>query len=184
MAVTHKNSRKLRKKQRRGFTLIELGIVIAIIAVLASVVIMGKGFLDGARAAKLIEATDVIKKSVTTVAGLSGGLAPNTGVGSNQIPNLRARNMVPGNPVGTPAADANAWVVAGAEYAITDVRHGTAANQSIVQVQYRTPSTQFTADVFEMARQEKNFYIGALTGGLPCANAAPSTPSAVICFAL
>ena len=58
------NTQKLlNRNAQRGFTLIELGIVIAVIAVLATVVLLGLGFSASRRLAKSVEAIDACKKA-------------------------------------------------------------------------------------------------------------------------
>jgi len=54
---------KLRQRSRAGFSLVELGIVIAVIAVLASVVMVGKGYLDAAKEKAAVDLVQAIRSS-------------------------------------------------------------------------------------------------------------------------
>ncbi|MEO1174545.1 MAG: prepilin-type N-terminal cleavage/methylation domain-containing protein, partial [Myxococcota bacterium] len=72
-----------RSRSERGFTLIELGIVIGVIAVLATIVIVGRGFLVQSRVSKVIETVDNIQKAAKVFAGTSGGIF--RGAASNNL---------------------------------------------------------------------------------------------------
>jgi prepilin-type N-terminal cleavage/methylation domain-containing protein len=63
----------IRSKRQAGFTLIELGIVIAVIAILAAVVIVGRGFINSAKVSKAVDQVDVMRKAVSTIGGARGG---------------------------------------------------------------------------------------------------------------
>src|SRR5688572_12088138 len=60
-------------RKQRGFTLIELGIVIGVIAVLAMVVLVGRGFMESERVSKVVEAVNAVQKSVKVYVGHSAG---------------------------------------------------------------------------------------------------------------
>ena len=81
------------RRKQRGFSLIELGIVVAVIAVLATVVLVGRGFLQSSRVSKMVEVLDTINKGVSTYAGTWGGKL-NTGAG-NLMPSLISRKLIP-----------------------------------------------------------------------------------------
>ncbi len=52
-----------RRTQARGFTLLELGMVIAVIAVLSTVILMGRGYFDIAKVGTTVELVDSIRRA-------------------------------------------------------------------------------------------------------------------------
>ena len=102
-----------RRRQQRGFSLIELGIVIAVIAVLASVVIFGRGFIAAARITKAVEAMNTIRKSASSYAGLQGGSLATSA--ASQLPALANRQLLPPLTTATGTLDPvnGSWFVSG-----------------------------------------------------------------------
>ena len=83
----------MRRKGQRGFSLIELGIVVAVIAILATVVLVGRGFLESSRVSKMVEVIDTIAKGTAVYAGTNGGEIPTAPV--NYLNALELRALVP-----------------------------------------------------------------------------------------
>jgi prepilin-type N-terminal cleavage/methylation domain-containing protein len=179
-----------RRRHPRGFSLIELGIVIAVIAVLATVVIFGRGFIAAGRITKAVEATDVIRKGASTLSGLAGGTL--TPAGGAELTNLQNRNLVP-QLVG------GAWIVSGDQnnpadnIAITDVRFGQVNNpatnlaSNAVGINVRTPTPAMAADIWNATVNDRNRIAnGQQIPGAPgpCANGAPAGNNIFICFFL
>ena len=84
-----------RVKRSRGFTLIELGIVIAVIAVLAVVVLAGTGFMESSRLGKANDFVGKLQDGISTTAGRRGGQL-DAGLGACPAA-LLARTLVPPN---------------------------------------------------------------------------------------
>ena len=198
MAET-KNTRSSRRRRRqpRGFSLIELGIVIAVIAVLAAVVIFGRGFISAGRVTKAVEASNTIRKGASTYAGLLGGSLRPNGAGQSQLLTLQQRGLLPALAAG------NVWIVSGSAQSlpdsirVTDLRFGQIPNPNnngqptnAVAVVYATPPGSLPADIFAAVADDPNLVKnGATIDGSPaCAN--PATPPAVpnsavtVCFYL
>ena len=184
-----------RRRHPRGFSLIELGIVIAVIAVLAAVVIFGRGFILAGRVTKAVEASNTIRKSASTYAGLLGGSLRGQPPATSQLNTLQARSLVP-------ALNNGVWFVSGSTAAaadairLTDVRFGQIVNpannqiSNAVAVRYDTPNGSLPADIYSAVQDDTNLVRNGATidGSQACAgpNAVPTIPasSVWICFFL
>lgn len=155
-----------RRRQQRGFSLIELGIVIAVIAVLASVVIFGRGFIAAGRITKAVEAMNTIRKSTSTFAGLQGGaLSTST---APELQKLTDRQLLP------PLA-AGAWEVSGTgadSIKATDLRFGQVpsvaggAPTNSVMIRINAPTAAMTQDVWNSVQFDNNLIkTGPVIGG-------------------
>lgn len=170
MVVRHKN---LRNRRRRGFTLIELGIVVAVIAVLATVVLLGKGFIDSSKVTKVVESVGTVRKGSATYAGLNGGVLPNSA--ADEMGKLIARQLLP--------TTVDPWpVITGWE--IREVRFRNASNQNQVLIQVHAPDTVRAEDVFNSFRTDPNQIKTAENfGGVTCSTAV-TTQDVNMCFNL
>lgn len=185
VVATTSSTSRLGRRVQRGFSLIELGIVIAVIAVLAAVVIFGRGYIQAGRVTKAVDGMETIRKSASVFAGLQGGTLANNN--NNQIPTLMARQLLPGNIV------ANQWFVSGSAQApadaiiINDIRFGQApGGGNAVAIQVVTAQPAVAQDVWTAVASDNNLITtaGAVLGGLNCAGGAPATQTVVICFRL
>lgn len=169
------------RRHARGFSLIELGIVIAVIAVLASVVIFGRGFITAGRVSKTVEAINTIRKAGAAYAGLQGGtVAPSTGP---EIANLGRRSLLPVDDRATK------WTVAGSdanEFKVTNIQFGVVNRQNAVAVTLETPDAVQAEDVFNSVRIDQNYVrTNAPIGTLNCAGETkPSSNIVTVCFSL
>lgn len=91
--TTKKTFKRFNRRGQRGFSLIELGIVVAVIAILATVVLVGRGFLESSRVSKMVEVIDTICKGVAVYAGSNGGQIPGAN-GANLLTELENRELV------------------------------------------------------------------------------------------
>lgn len=183
-----------RRRQPRGFSLIELGIVIAVIAVLAAVVIFGRGFISAGRVTKAVEAANTLRKSSSTYAGLLGGALKTSTV--NELVTLQQRGLVPA------LSAASTWFVTGSAAAPGDAIQISAlkfqqipnpannnAPTNAVAITYQTPNGSTPQDIFNSVADDTNLVkTAAAIGGAPaCAVApGPAIPSTTvtICFFL
>ncbi len=95
MAPNTKNSHR----QQSGFTLVELGVVIAVILTLMTVALVGRGMLQSARVASAAQLTDTMRKAARACAERRGQ-ANFTGCGLGVLQNP-PYNLLP-NPVDNP----------------------------------------------------------------------------------
>jgi len=191
--VTRKTAH--RRQRPRGFSLIELGIVIAVIAVLASVVIFGRGFIAAGRITKAVEGMNTIRKSASTFAGLQGG-ALVASTGNVELTRLSLRQLLP--PLVVPGQ----WTVSGDSAAgtvdsvrITDLRFGqivpvgTTTPVNAVMIRVEAPGVM-VQDVWTSVAQDTNLILTGPTigGGAACMTPAtgPTNPNqfVTICFTL
>ena len=174
--------KNLRKKSEAGFTLIELGIVIAVIAILATVVLVGKGFIDSSKVSKAVDAVDVLRKAASTISGVSGGHFAATS-GGDEMPGLINRGYAQDNGSGD-------WDAVGTDYTVTQVEWtsdtaGAPANRVGLQV---TCPAGFCQDLVNAFVNDPNYIIdGSTAGGTPltCSTAGGidgTTTSVVLCF--
>ncbi len=181
--------RRRSRSSRRGFSLIELGIVIAVIAVLAAVVIFGRGFILAARVTKAVDASNTLRKAASTFAGLNGGSLQNFST-TSQLSALSQRALIPPLPAGQ-----TTWTVSGAlgsndAISVTDVRFGQTAGATgqgnAIAIRVTAPTAAMAQDVLSAVRDDRNLVTTAPTIGLACQNpAVPVTaPNVVICFFL
>lgn len=165
-----------RRRQPRGFSLIELGIVIAVIAVLASVVIFGRGFIASGRITKAVEGMNSIRKSASTVAGLQGG-ALTTSIAS-ELPRLTARQLLP------PLNAVGEWEVSGTGNDSIKVQNlqygqvlavGTTAPVNSVAIRIWAPTPTMTQDIWNSVSLDNNLIKSGPVIGTAPACATPAT---------
>lgn len=80
----------------RGFTLVELGIVVGVISLLATSVLAGRGFIRAAEQTRITSDVDKIHKAVENYAGRRGGTLQQT---ENLLDALRDRQLIGDLPV-------------------------------------------------------------------------------------
>lgn len=187
MHLLRTTRRDRRRSSARGFSLIELGIVIAVIAVLAAVILFGRGFILAARVTKAVDASNTVRKAASTVAGLSGGslggVAP-----QNQLQMLSTRSLIPALPQNNPP-----WTVSGTANSpdaivMTDVRFGMIGNPAAnaVLIRYTFPTVSMAQDLWTAVRDDRNHITapGSTIGGQACDVTPPSSAAVSVCFAL
>ncbi len=189
---TRKKLLRLRRHPR-GFSLIELGIVIAVIAVLAAVVIFGRGFISAGRVSKTVEGFNAVRKAGATLAGLRGGsFSGDARSQGNEINGLGRRGLLSlKNP------SDNTWTMAGTtgdqgtEFCAEDIRFdsvnvGSNVGVNAVVVRLRAPDGTAAEDVWTSVMNDKNFIKeGASVAGLSCTTTRPTTQATNnFCFKL
>ena len=138
-----------KKMQTNGFTLIELGIVVAVISLLTSGVMAGTGFINAAKITKAVDAVDKTRLAVETYVARRGGVwqefeALEQG---DYFTALVDRHLVPEMP----------WQVGDMEVSVVMYVANSAYDAIIIQVS--GPSTNITAmlDRFQTHQLFSNF---------------------------
>ena len=178
-----RRQKMVRARRARGFSLIELGIVIAVIAVLAAVVIFGRGFIAAGRITKAVEAMNTIRKSASTYAGLQGGaLKAST---ASELPTLTARSLLP------VLGQNGAWTVSGTpgtpdSISITNLRFGQNGVNNAVAITVTTPNPAMAQDVINATANDNNLILnGVVVGASPaCATNPGNSNTITLCFNL
>ena len=169
-----RNTRSLCHRHREhGFTIIELGIVIAVVAILATVVLAGRGFVLAARTSKAVESVGVVLRAARVYAGNTGGAFP--GTASTALLNaLRDREMLSGGNGWSPVAE---WTFNGA-------RHDSGGTEFLLDV--TCPTARHCTDMWNNVSTNERVSLitdGRTINGLACADA-PTSRRLRICFGL
>jgi prepilin-type N-terminal cleavage/methylation domain-containing protein len=168
--VSRKPGTAIRHRSEAGFTLIELGIVIAVIGVLAAVVVAGMGFLDAARVSKTIEAMGTVRKGLSMLSAANAG----EDIPGDQNANLQFKGYIP-----SLNADGH-WVIQNG-HLITATSVGAQGMMITVVV----PKQTMLDDIIASVKKDPVFMQGAAIIGTPCmdANYGMDPPMARLCFA-
>lgn len=173
---THRISRA----SERGFSLIELGIVIAVIAVLASVVIVGRGFINSSRTGKAAEALATIRKAGAVYT--ANMTSPST---VNEVDPLQRRDLLPKGQ----NDNAGEWTMAGSgttAFKVTNIRFGMVGTGNAAAINIATPELTQAEDLFKLVVGDPNFLNGGVVAGVNCPtrSATPTSQNMTVCFKL
>lgn len=176
------------RRHPKGFSLIELGIVIAVIAVLAAVVIFGRGFIAAGRVSKTVEGFNTIRKAGTTLAGLRGGSFKDP-LQDSVINSMGKRGLL-----ALESETASQWTMAGSgatAFIATNINFATLANVggntgvNAVAIALKAPDQVAAEDVWYSVEKDQNLIrTPAVIGSLNCTTTVPTSPNAVFCFKL
>jgi type II secretory pathway pseudopilin PulG len=162
--------------------LIELGIVIAVIAVLAAVVTFGRGFIAASRVSKAVEGMATIRKAGATYAGLQGGTFAKASTQS-EVAKLQARSLIP--KLATDAA--NEWTISGSgtsAFKVTGVWFDQLQTGTAVAIVVSAPEQVGAEDLFNSVGVDPTFLSSGAVAGQTCASSAPSGTTVILCFRL
>lgn len=174
------------RRHPRGFSLIELGIVIAVIAVLAAVVIFGRGFIAAGRVSKAVEGFNTVRKAGTTLAGLRGGsFTPPSS--TSEIQNMAKRGLLPVDPTATTwdmaGSGTTAFTVSNIQFSTLNV--GGTGGVNAVAITLKAPDPTAAEDVWNSIAQDKNLIqTPATIGTLNCTVVRPTADTNNFCFKL
>ena len=158
------------KHNEKGFTLVELGIVMAVIAILAASVLVGRGFINNAQASKAVDSISAIKKAATVASIEYGGTFPANGT-TNYLENFRNNELLPADPDGN---NATAWTVG----AVTiNTIH---AEGNLLGIDMITPDANVSHSILNTVKPDMQ---SGTIGGATCYNNAGGTtppPTALV----
>ncbi|MEO0812378.1 MAG: type II secretion system protein [Myxococcota bacterium] len=154
-------ARKLKSRSHSdtGFTLIELGIVIGVIAIMATVVFTARGFIDASRVGTTIQTVEAVRKASQGFSKRQcGGAAFSCGAGVNALDSI---NKLVGANNFFAVAPEDAW----GNQAITVISSGALNDQvTITACIGNGGNSAFLAADFERAASE----LGTITVGAAC----------------
>ena len=158
---------KLRENQE-GFTLIELGIVVAVIAVLAVSVMVGQGFIQSSHMSKATQGIHMLKKSVVNYAGLQGGEMPDQAGALTELENLNYIRL-----------DDGILSLAGNKFIVSDLelKEGSTSAPEQMIIQIEVPSGALSTLLHAALQKDPHYY----TGGDDC-TASFADDKTTVCF--
>lgn len=176
-------SSRMSRASERGFSLIELGIVIAVIAVLASVVIVGRGFINSSRTGKAAEALSTIRKAGAVYTSNMTVQSP-----SSEIDALQRRDLLPRTAADPQGANAT-WTMTGSgttAFKVTSVMFGQIGNGWGVFITVVTPEITMAEDLVKLVSADPNFKDGGQVANQNCQSIAAkvTTQNINLCFKL
>ena len=153
----------------------ELAIVISVIAILAIVVVFGRGYVDASRAANMRDALGVIQRAVAEIAAEKGGCLPTSIL--TEMPELHSRGVIPNDMV---------WTVTG-NHKIERVVWECVGGQNRVAIALRTGnSIEMAVLVWEQARIQLNYIpdstLNLAAWGVCAGNVQPPDDTPIFCF--
>ena len=165
------------KKQEKGFTLIELGVVVAVMAVLALPVLGAGGFQQSARATKSLGGIGQTKLAIETQLGLWAGKIPAHLYGPDTGPAflayLVAKNLVTVN------GDNHIELAKG--YKIIGTQLGGAGGADL-GFHIQAPSQQAAEDLHQVMGDDPHYFISPFAESV-CDGQSSENGRTYLCFA-
>jgi prepilin-type N-terminal cleavage/methylation domain-containing protein len=158
-------------RKANGFTLIELGIAVGVIAILATVVLIGRGFVAKSKVGKGVECLSAARLGAANYIGAVGG---NISSATDITTSLRDRSLIP-TRCGPGVSIAQVFAVNDQVALVVNCKD-----------EANNPDDNVCADIFAGAAKDPNFITSEpqIIPNTRCATADGGSDGAVACFNL
>ena len=133
-------------KNSKGFTLVELGIVIGVMAVLATGVLLGHGFAQASKVTKAAQGVQHLKKATVNYVGRRGGEVD----ANTALTDLARRQLI--------VLDRNNQMVLGnAAFKVKEMSLSETTDGAHLEITVATPTAQTLADLHGALHQDASY---------------------------
>ena len=164
------------KKQEKGFTLIELGVVVAVMAVLSLPLLAGQGFMGAAKGAKALNGIAQTKLAVETQLGLWAGKIPDSMYGAGTGPAFVAHLVVKG----LVSVNGDNHIELAKGYKIIGAQLGGGSGDDL-GFHIQAPSQQAADDLHLVMRDDPHYFISSFDGSV-CDGQSDENGRTHLCF--
>tara|TARA_Y100001934_G_C12142785_1_gene673356 strand:- start:259 stop:774 length:516 start_codon:yes stop_codon:yes gene_type:complete len=133
-------------KNSKGFTLVELGIVIGVMAVLATGVLLGHGFAQASKVTKAAQGVQHLKKATVNYVGRRGGEIDTKTV----LSDLATRELIVLDRY-------NQMVLGNVAFKVKEMSLSETTDGAHLEITVATPTAQTLADLHAALHQDANY---------------------------
>ena len=170
----------MKRCRSHGFTLVELSIVVAVMAVLAMVVLSGRGFVQASMVTKAAQGVQHLKKATVNYVGRRGGQVDN----KTNLTDLAARQLI--------VLDRhNKMLLGNVAFKVKEMSLSESAAGAHLVITVETPTAQTLADLHAALHRDATYspcgldespVVVGVGGGRPPENGPANTGAGTICF--
>ena len=137
---------KMKRCRSYGFTLVELSIVVAVMAVLAMGVLLGQGFAQASKVTKAAQGVQHLKKATVNYVGRRGGQVDN----KTNLTDLATRQLIVLN-------GDNKMLLGNVAFKVNEISLSEGAAGAHLQITVETPTAQTLADLRAALHQDASY---------------------------